>query len=130
MFTLSLCLFIACLFTFFTKIPLAVAMAREPGGYDNEHPRTQQAQLTGFGQRALSAHKNSYEALVVFSAAVLLAIATNHQSLLIQDLAIAYVLARVVYHVTYLSGYANLRSLVWAVGYISSLTIIALCIPW
>ena len=33
--------------TFASKIPLALAMAREGKGYDNRHPRQQMARLTG-----------------------------------------------------------------------------------
>ena len=40
------------------KAPLAFAM-NKLGGYDNRHPRAQQAQLKGFGARALAVHQNS-----------------------------------------------------------------------
>ncbi len=129
MFTLIVCLFVACLFPYFAKIPVAIAMNKLPGGYDNNHPRAQQALLTGFGARAVSAHQNSFESLIIFSAACLTAIATNHTSIAIQTLAIVYLLARCVYHLFYLLNWSTLRSSIWAVSLISSLSIIWLSIP-
>ena len=74
--TLIYCLIAAALLPYLVKIPVAVAMNRL-GGYDNNHPRDQQAKLQGFGARALAAHQNAFESLIVFSAAILLAIATD-----------------------------------------------------
>ena len=74
MYTLILCLFIACLFPYFAKIPVAMAMKDQPGGYDNNHPRAQQAALTGFGARAVAAHQNSFESLIIFSASSIIRI--------------------------------------------------------
>ena len=62
---LIVCLFIACLLPYLAKIPTAIAMKNQPGGYDNNHPRAQQAMLTGFGARAVAAHQNSFESLII-----------------------------------------------------------------
>lgn len=128
MYTLIVCLFIACLLPYISKIPSAFAMARA-GGYDNNHPRTQQALLTGFGARAVAAHQNSFEALLIFGIAVLTALVTSHVSLMTENLAIAFIVSRVVYHILYLLNWAILRSTVWAIGLVCSLTILANCIP-
>ena len=63
--TLLTCLFIAMLLPYLAKGPVAWAMAKA-GGYDNHHPRSQQAQLTGFGARALAGHQNAFESLLIF----------------------------------------------------------------
>ena len=127
--TLIVCLFIACLFPYLAKIPVAIAMKNQPEGYNNNLPRTQQAALTGFGARAAAAHQNSFESLIIFSAAILTALATQHITPNIEALAILYLVARFVYHLLYLINWATLRSTVWAVGLIASLSIIWLCIP-
>ncbi|OGV39249.1 MAG: hypothetical protein A3F46_06235 [Legionellales bacterium RIFCSPHIGHO2_12_FULL_42_9] len=127
--TLIFSLFIACLFPYLSKIPLALAMNKQPGGYDNNHPRSQQAALTGFGARALAAHQNSFESLIIFSAAILTALATQHTTSTIQILAIVYLISRVIYHLFYLLNWATLRSTIWAIGLVSSLSIIWLCFP-
>lgn len=130
MLTLILCLFIACLLPYLAKIPVAIAMQNQPGGYDNYHPRAQQAALTGMGARAVAAHQNSFESLIIFSTAVLTAIATQHTSFTIQVFTLIYLFSRVLYHFIYLFNWSTLRSTIWAVGYIASLSILWLCIPW
>ena len=129
MYTLVICLFIACLLPYLSKMPLAIAQARHPTGYDNNHPRQQQAELTGFGARALAAHQNSFESLIIFSAATLTALATDHTSETIQYLAITYVVSRVVYHALYLLDWATLRSIIWTISLIMSLSMIWICLP-
>ena len=129
MYTLILCLFIACLLPYLSKIPVAIAMNKQPGGYDNNHPRAQQAALTGVGARAVAAHQNSFESLIIFVAAILTALATQNTTTTVQNLAVLYVVTRVIYHVLYLLNWAMLRSTIWMVGLIASLSIIWLCLP-
>jgi uncharacterized MAPEG superfamily protein len=125
--TLIICLFIALLLPFIAKLPVAIAM-NKLDGYNNNHPRSQQAKLTGFGARALAAHQNAFESVIIFAPAVLLAIATNHTGEFIQQLAIAHIVARVIYNALYLYNKSTVRSLVWAVGILCSFTIIWQCI--
>jgi uncharacterized MAPEG superfamily protein len=121
------CLIIAVLFPYLTKLPLAYAM-HQSGRYDNNYPRTQQSTLKGFGARALGAHQNSFEALIVFATAVLTAIATHHTSNIIQGLAIFYIVSRIIYYVFYFADFASLRSLLWALGYFSCLIMLGYCL--
>jgi uncharacterized MAPEG superfamily protein len=87
-----------------------------PGGYDNHHPRDQQARLDGKGRRALAAHLNGMEALPVFGIAVLAA-AQRHVSIRVQLLCCAlFVLARLVYVLAYLHDKASLRSGMFGLG--------------
>jgi uncharacterized MAPEG superfamily protein len=125
--TLIICLFIASLLPFIAKIPVAIAMGKM-GGYNNNHPRDQQAKLTGFGARAFAAHQNAFESLLIFSPAVLLAIATQNTGVFIEQLAITHIVARVLYNIAYLMNIGVIRSLIWGVGIISSFTIIYQCI--
>lgn len=125
--TLIICLLIAILLPYLAKLPLVKAQ-NELGRYDNHHPRTQQAMLTGYGARTLAAHQNSFEALAVFSTAVLTAIATNHVSSIVQILAVAFIVLRVIYHVLYLRDMASLRSTVWFFSYVCCVTILCFCL--
>lgn len=127
--TLIVCLLIACIFPYLAKIPVMIAMKNQPGGYDNNHPREKQALLTGFGGRAVAAHQNSFESLIVFSTAILTALATSHTTATIQNLAIFYLVSRVVYHFLYLANWSTLRSTIWFLGLVACLSIIWLCIP-
>jgi uncharacterized MAPEG superfamily protein len=124
---LVLCLFVMVLLPYLAKIPMAMSM-NQLGGYDNNYPREQAAKLHGFGARAYAAHQNSFEALSVFSAVILAAIATNHTGFLIQFLAVFYVLTRFSYHALYLMNLATLRSMVWGIGYLTCLFILGCCI--
>lgn len=126
--TLIWCLFIATLLPFLAKGPVAFAMSKL-GGYNNNHPREQQSQLTGFGARALAAHQNAFESLIIFAPAILLAIATNHTGKNIAMLAIVHVCARVAYNILYLINIDKLRSIVWFVATLCSFSIIYQCIP-
>ncbi|UUO23195.1 MAPEG family protein [Colwellia sp. M166] len=125
--TLIICLFIAALLPLIAKIPVAFAM-HKLGRYNNNHPRAQQAELTGFGARALAAHQNAFEALIIFAPAVLLAITTKNTGAVIEQLAIAHVVARIFYNLAYLMNISTIRSIIWAIGMFSALTIIFLCI--
>ena len=122
MHTILICLLIAMLLPYAAKVPLAIAMAKS-GRYDNNHPRAQQALLTGFGARALAGHQNAFESLIVFGVAVLTALITNNVTDVVALLAIVHVVARVVYHAMYLLNYGTLRSLSWFVGIGASIAI-------
>ena len=125
--TLIICLFIALLLPFIAKLPVAFAM-NKLGGYDNNHPRSQQSKLTDFGARALAAHQNAFEAVIIFTPAVLLAIATNHTGDFIQQLAIVHIIARIAYNILYLLNIGLLRTLVWTISLVCSLTIVWQCL--
>lgn len=125
---LIICLLIACIFPYLAKIPLVIELNKQPGGYDNNYPRLQQTALAGLGARAAAAHQNSFEALLIYSTAILTALATQHTGRTIQILAVLYLVTRCIYHLFYLLNWASLRSLVWGIGLIIALTIIGLCL--
>ena len=114
------CVFISALLIFVAKIPVAKAM-NDLGGYDNHLPRQQQAQLTGFGARALAAHQNCFEAFILFAVGVLMAHTTQTAGWLIDLLAIIFLITRVIYLLCYWVDLAWQRSLVWFVGLVCSL---------
>ena len=121
------CLFFAALLHLVSKAPLGMAQAQSPGGYDNNNPREQCATLDGRGKRALAAHQNQIESFPLFAAGVLVAVLSGVTSNVVDWLAIAYIVARLLYLYFYLVDRASLRSLVWAVGYLSSAAL--LCSP-
>ncbi|TWX59552.1 MAPEG family protein [Colwellia hornerae] len=122
------CFFAATLLPYLAKVPVAIAM-NKLNGYDNNHPRAQQAKLTGFGARALAAHQNAFESLIIFVPAVLLAMVTNTATDSVALLAITHVIARIAYNLLYLFNIGLLRSIVWGVATVSSFAIIWQCIP-
>lgn len=123
--TLIICLFVAILLPYIAKVPVAIAM-HKLGGYDNHHPRQQQAKLKGFGERALAAHQNSFESLSVFAPCVLVAIATHHLDQNIILMAYAYLGFRALYYVFYWMDFSTLRSSVWFLSMVAAVRILFL----
>jgi uncharacterized MAPEG superfamily protein len=93
----------------------AVGLAKfSPGsGYDNARPRETEAEMTGFRARAVSAHHNSFEAFLLFAPAVLAAGQLGFAGPRLDQLAISWVVLRLVYLAVYCLGWARLRSVVW-----------------
>ena len=125
---LIICLFLALLLPLLAKGPVAYAMAKL-GGYNNKHPREQQSKLTGFGARALAAHQNAFESVIIFAPAVILALATGNSQQGVIVLAIVHIISRVLYNIFYLLNIDLLRSIVWAIATLCSFAIVYQCIP-
>ncbi|WP_026377468.1 MAPEG family protein [Aestuariibacter salexigens] len=117
------CLLITVVMPMLAKLPLIVAMHRA-GGYDNRHPRAQQASLTGFGARAKACHENCFEAITLFTPGVLALLALNAVSDTSATLAIIFVVARLCYCLCYWIDQDKLRSLAWVVGFACSLALL------
>lgn len=113
------CILVACL------LPIACAgiakskgfgKPRRDGGFDNRSPRQWLATLQGWQARANAAQQNSFEALPIFIAGVLVAERLNATQSLVDGLALAFLAARFGYIGAYLADRANLRSVLWALG--------------
>ncbi|MFY9514433.1 MAG: MAPEG family protein [Rubrivivax sp.] len=113
------CLLLACL------LPIACAglakskgfgKPRRDGGFDNRNPRQWLATLQGWQARAHAAQQNSFEALPLFIAGVLVAQRMGAAQAWVDGLALAFVAARVGYIGAYLADRANLRSALWTLG--------------
>jgi uncharacterized MAPEG superfamily protein len=112
-----LCVSLAFLLVYLPKIPLSVAMAKSPGGYNNRHPRDQQAALEGWARRAAAAHANGFESFAPFAAAVFTAHLVQADAHTSAVLAIVHVAARTIYPVVYIADIHVLRSTVWCIGF-------------
>lgn len=123
-----ICVLIAFLLIYLPKVPLSMAMARQPGGYDNKRPREQQAKLEGWGARAKAAHYNAFEAFPPFAAAVVVAHIAGASDYRASVLSVAFVVARTLYVGAYLADLDYLRSAIWGIGLLC--TIALFCLPW
>jgi len=110
------CVFLAFLLNYLSKLPLAFAMAKATGGYNNHEPREQQAALTGWGKRALAAHLNSFEIFPAFAAAVIMAHVSGMNESTLTLLCLTFIASRIVYIILYLMNFSTLRSSVWMAG--------------
>ena len=89
---------------------------RRDGGFDNNHPRAWLAAQTDWRARANAAQANSFEALPLFLAGVLVAQTSGARPVVVDALALAFVALRVLYIACYLADRDLLRSLAWTAG--------------
>ena len=83
--------------------------------------------LTGRLQRAMNNH---FEGLILFTLAVVVVTMGNQSTVVTQNAAWVYLVARVLYIPAYAYGLRPWRSAVWGVGFIATLTmIVAALIP-
>lgn len=116
-------LIIACL------LPIVAAGLQKWGArdYDNHNPRQWAQQMSEpRRQRALAAQANSWEALVVFAAALLFALQAELDAQSRDLLCVSFIGSRLLYLWAYYFDKALLRSLVWFVGFGSALALIGL----
>jgi uncharacterized MAPEG superfamily protein len=109
-------------------LPLAtVGIAKASGNaYDNHDPRGWLEKQTGRARRADLAHRNHFEAFPFFAAAVLCATHLQAPAARIDELALVFIVARILYTVCYLADRATLRTLCWTIGYLSVIGIFLL----
>lgn len=115
------CILIACL------LPIACAgvakwrgfgKRRREGGYDNHDPRAWLSRQQGLQARANAAQHNSFEALPLFIAGVLIAEQAGAAQDTVDAFALTFVALRLAYVGAYLADKANLRSALWICGVI------------
>lgn len=111
------CLLIVTLLPIFCSWVGGYFRAKQPGGFDNKHPRIQASKLEGPGHRAYAAQQNSWEALAVFSSALLALHISGVVMASVASLCIAFVILRVVYVVCYLANQDSIRSLSFLAGF-------------
>lgn len=104
---------------------LLVAYARVQIGYQAlATPRAVFDKLPPYAQRATWAHQNSLEAFMLFAIAALMAYITGVNSTTATVAAIAFVVARLLYSISYILNIPLLRSLMFAIGSLSSAILI------
>ena len=106
---------------------LTVAVAKAGSrGYDNHDPRAWLEGQSGRARRADMAHRNHFEAFPFFAAAVLIASHLAAPQARIDELAIAFIVIRVLYTICYLTDRATLRTLFWTIGQLTVIGIFLL----
>jgi uncharacterized MAPEG superfamily protein len=90
---------------------------KQLGTVDNKEPRAQSLQLTGAGARAVAAQGNTWEALAVFSAALLAITISGVDVQSITTPVMVFVALRIAYIPVYIGNIDKLRSLIFLAGY-------------
>lgn len=90
---------------------------KQLGRVDNKEPRLQSLQLTGAGARAVAAQSNTWEALGVYSAAILATFISGVDLQNIFTPVVVFVALRIAYIPAYIADMDKLRSLIFLVGF-------------
>lgn len=90
---------------------------------NNPNPREFLAKATGKAQRANWAQQNAWEAFAPFAAAVVIAIQAGVPSVLVDQCAIVFTLARIAYGICYITDKDRIRSVVWSVGMFATIAL-------
>ncbi len=108
-------------------LPIGCAGISKAGGerYDNAQPRQWLAQQEGFRARAVAAQQNTWEALLLFAIAVIVAHMLLGPTDSVNQMAVGFVISRLVYILAYVANWAMARTLVWLVGFFLTIAIFA-----
>lgn len=104
----------------------AIGRSRRDGGYDNGDPRAWLAVQSGWRARANAAQANSFEALPFFIGAVVIAQQLSAPQSRIDALALIFVGLRLAYIVSYVGGWASVRSVLWVLALAVNIAILML----
>lgn len=117
------CVFVAALLPY-----IWVTIAKASGErFNNRDPRGWQTKQTNpRSLRAHAAHLNGFEAFPAFAAGVVLAQLAGVAPHLVNQLAVAFVIFRVLHGLFYVADKASLRSLAWLLGLLCALALIVL----
>ncbi len=121
------CVLVACLLPYACAYLAKYQDLRKPsgqGGFDNADPRGWLARLDGWKARANAAQANSFEALPLFIAAVLIAHQVHAPQTRLDILAVLFVTLRIIYIVMYVAGLPTARSAIWALAFLVNLAIL------
>ena len=83
-----------------------------------------------WAQRAIRAHENAVENLIVFAPAVLIAHELNISTPATRAAAAAYFFARLLHFVVYSAGVPVMRTLTFTAGWIAQICILAAILGW
>ncbi|WP_410217390.1 MAPEG family protein [Paracoccus sp. (in: a-proteobacteria)] len=87
-------------------------------------PRDHAPPLKGLAGRAQRAMNNHFEGLILFTIAVVLVVLGGQGNGFTATCAWVYLLARVLYVPAYLLGWVPWRSVIWAVGFAATISMI------
>ena len=114
-----------CVFATFILPYIWVAIARFPGITleKNLIPRIVSESLTGFRQRTYWAHLNALEVIAPFATTIIIAHLLQLNQNTLDTLALVFVAFRIAHAVAYMANQGVLRTLMFAGGFISMVTI-------
>lgn len=118
--TAIIVLLLMCIFPFVMAAIAGVYRRKQLDNYDNKNPRGQYAELTGVGARAVAAQQNCWEALAIYSAALLAVFVSGAQPTYLAMAAMVVLISRILYCIFYLANIDILRSLIFGFSILPS----------
>jgi uncharacterized MAPEG superfamily protein len=112
------------LLQFVQIVLMAVPVNLQLGPAYTAGARDQEQKPTGIPGRLTRAVDNHYEALALFTIAVVVVVLGQASSAVTVNCAWLYLCARILYVPAYASGIFMLRSLIWAVGFFATLVML------
>ena len=100
------------------------SVKRKDGGYDNNNPRAWLSKQADWRARANAAQANTFEALPLFFAAIIIAHVLQAPQSRLDILAFTFVLLRIGYVVVYIADMANTRSAIWFLAFLTNVAIL------
>lgn len=110
------CVMIAGLLPYLGTIIAKFIGGNKLGPGANHNPRDWLDAQQGYKKRANAAQLNGFEGFPLFAAAVIIAQMAGGAQATIDQLAVGYVLLRLLYLLCYVADWASLRTLVWGAG--------------
>jgi uncharacterized MAPEG superfamily protein len=104
--------------------PVVVVKYGAIRAFDNARPRDPAFFADPYRSRGLWAHQNGVEGFAFFAAAVIVAQMRGAAQPVVDGLAVAYVLLRLVYAAAYLGDRPSLRSILWGLGMAANIALL------
>ena len=98
------------------------------GKVDQNYPRNQSQALEGVGARLVAAQANTWEAIAVYTAALVAVSIANVPGADIKTACLCFISARVLFIIMYIADQHILRSLSYMVGFVACLYMIYLAV--
>ncbi len=105
-------------------LPIAIAKYGAWKSYDNSKPRDEKFYENPVRARALGAHMNGLEGFAFFAAAVIIAQMRGAPQMMVDDLAVTYLVLRLAYVALYIGDRPTLRSAAWGLGLLVNIGIL------
>ncbi|MEM1436197.1 MAG: MAPEG family protein [Pseudomonadota bacterium] len=109
---------------------MAVAVNLQVGPRSTTGPRDEPLEVTGIPGRLMRAMNNHFEALILFTLAVVVVVTGAYRSAFTGQCAWVYLIARILYVPAYVSGVPLVRSLIWFVGFGATMAMLLSAVGW
>ena len=113
-----ICLFILIWFPILLAWTTGYFRKVQLGSIDNNNPRAQYAKLQDVGERLVAAQTNTWEAIIIYMASILVVFLAGVDPSYMVLPCIAFVVCRVLYIAAYAANQGILRTLIYSVGVI------------